>query len=104
MDEMKTITVGDKQIRTSHQLRVVNAIHGSGTITREYSSLKPSKAICRGCYENHYNHSGNSTSGECWGFSTARVVDKVGHTSIYVEGGPDGRMIKTHSCWHSVQK
>lgn len=100
---MAYITIGGKQIYTAHKLRTASALHGYGTTVKEYTTLKPTKAKCRGCQDNYYNGS-NSMTGECWGFSSAKVVDKVGHSSIYVEYGPDVIMKKTHSCWHSVQK
>lgn len=92
---MVEITVGTQRIRTAHKLHETSAIHGHGTITRTYESLKATKAKRRGCRDDYYNHGGTSNSGECWGFSTAKVVDKVGPTSIYVPGGPDGIMTKT---------
>lgn len=78
-------------------------IHGCGVCVRHYKSLKPSKAMCAGCRDDYYNHA-NRESGGCWCFSSAKVVDKVGYSSIYVEGGPDVLKKKTLSCWNSVQK
>jgi hypothetical protein len=78
-------------------------IHGSGQIVREYKTLRSSKSMCRGCYDDAYNYRGPGIEG-CWSFASARVVDKVGHSSIYVQNGPDTRLVKTLSCWHAVSK
>jgi len=93
-----------RPIRTDHVIRPVRAIHGYGAVLKEYRS-KPSRIQCKGCRDDYYNHGKNAmnpTEG-CWSFKSATVVDKIGHTSIYVSG-PDGKMVKTLSCWHSVQK
>lgn len=34
------------------------------------------KKYCGSCRDNFYNHSGNSTTGECWGLEDAEVVRK----------------------------
>lgn len=96
---MKTIKIGNAEIRTGHKIRTVRAIHGYGIITRRYKK-KPEKSMCSGCRDNLYNCGSRS----CWSFGSAEVVDKVGHTSIHVTYGPDGKMVQTLSCWHSVQK
>ena len=100
---MKTKIINGCAISTDNEIRP-SRIHGFGTIVREYKSLKPSKDLCIGCRDDYYNYGGNSHTGECWRLSDARVVDKVGHSSLNVVGGPDAIMRKTHSCWHSVRK
>jgi hypothetical protein len=37
---------------------------------------KKTKGLCVGCRDNYYNHPQNSTTGECWSFSSARVRRK----------------------------
>ena len=36
----------------------------------------PDKKYCAGCREDYYNHNGNSTTGECWSFESAKCVKK----------------------------
>lgn|ERR1700688_4661790 len=93
-----------QRIQTDNKLRPVRTVHGYGSVTREYKKLKPSKSQCVGCFDNFYN--GNNPYGvaECWGFKTARVVDKVGYSSIHVTGGIDGKMTKTLSCFNATCK
>jgi hypothetical protein len=104
---MPTIKLASgKTIQTDNQLREVSAIHGHGSITREYNcrSVKPEKRMCQGCRDDFYNGKNPYGVTECWGFKTARVVDKVGHSSIYVTGGIDGKMTKTLSCFNATCK
>jgi len=101
--EMRPIKVDGVTIKTAHKLREVRAIHGHGTVTKEYKTLRPQRSMCSGCYDDHYNHV-NKDNGGCWAFETAKVVNKVGYTSIHVGYGPDGKMTRTLSCWHAVRK
>lgn len=91
------------EIRTTNKIVPGDGIHGSGVITRLYKTVKPCKKMCKGCYEDFYNYQ-NAAKGGCWGFSSARVVDKVGYAHIHVSGGPNTIMKKTLSCWHGVRK
>ena len=75
-------------------------IHGHGSITKTYKSLKPCKSMCSGCRNDFYNHSDLAPNG-CWSFSTAEVVDKVGYASLHATKA-DTVMRKTLSCWHAV--
>jgi hypothetical protein len=97
-------TLDGEVIATNNRLRPVSAIHGSGSITKEYKSAKPSKQMCLGCYDDFYNGKNPMGVQECWGFKTARVVDKVGYSSIYVTGGIDGKMTRTLSCFNATCK
>lgn len=83
-----------------NEIKIGPRIHGYGSVVREYALYKPSKTQCVECRDDHYNIGGH----ECWSFKDSKVVDKTGHSSIHVEGGPDTKMVKTLSCWHSVQK
>lgn len=99
---MPNITIGTKTFDTDNKVRAVKAIHGYGTVTREYIRERPSKAMCSGCRDDFYNDHNDMGVKECWAFKDAKVVDKVGHTSIHVCGGVNGLMEKTLSCWHAV--
>lgn len=90
-------------IRTSNKIHTGAAIHGSGTVVRAYKTLRPRLPMCSGCRDNYYN-SGASTTGRCWMFDEAVVVDKVGYEHINVANGPNVRMKKTLDCWHAVRK
>ena len=35
------------------------------------------RQFCLSCHDNYYNHSGNSTTGECWGLKSAKIVRRV---------------------------
>ena len=102
---MPTVTLIDGRIvRTDNKIRPVSAVHGFGSITREYKRAKPSKQQCIGCRDNFYNDHNPYGIKECWGFKTARVVDKVGYSNIHVVGGIDGKMTKTLSCFNATCK
>lgn len=102
---MRELTViNQREIRTDNKIRQGRRIHGLGIIVRLYKSLKPKKSMCHGCRDDFYNDHNPYGVKECWGFKNARVVDKVGHSSIHVCGGPDTRIVKTLSCWNSVSK
>jgi hypothetical protein len=102
---MPTVKLIDgKIIHTDNKLRPVTAVHGTGSITREYRGAKPSKNMCLGCRDDFYNGKNPIGIQECWGFKTARVVDKVGYSSIYVVGGIDGKMTRTLSCFNATCK
>lgn len=92
-----------KKLKVRNNITPGRKIHGHGWITKEYKTLKPKKTMCSGCNDNYYN-SGYSDTGECWSFSSAKVCDKVGHSSIYVEDGPDTIIKKTLSCWRGISK
>lgn len=77
--------------------------HGLGTVTREYSSLKPTKSMCNGCYCDLYNH-GLGGAKECWSFNSAKVVDKEAYPSIYATAAERIKVKKTLSCYHGVNK
>ena len=38
--------------------------------------LDDKKRHCAGCYNNHYNHAGNSTNGYCWSLPTMKVIKR----------------------------
>lgn len=98
--EMKLVTIDGKEIRTDNPLRKGTRIHGGGIVTRTFSDA-PTKAMCKGCYEDFYNGQGAK---ECWRFKDAVVCNKVGHSSLHVANGPDTIMTKTLTCWHGVSK
>jgi hypothetical protein len=91
-------------VRTNNVLRVGTRIHGCGTITKKYEKLRPTKSMCSGCRDNFYNGHNDLGVEECWCFDTAKVVNKVGYSSIHCENGPDTIMRKTLSCWHATVK
>ena len=35
------------------------------------------KDMCQGCRDNYYNQPGNSTSGECWMYASAVIVERT---------------------------
>ncbi len=37
--------------------------------------MKPDKKYCVGCHDDYYNHDNNSTTGECWSFQRAKVIN-----------------------------
>lgn len=98
---MKTQYVDGTAIHSDNTIRVGTGIHGRGTITMEHKAANPEKSMCHGCYDDFYNGEGAQ---ECWAFKTARVVNKVGYSSIHCANGPDTKMVKTFSCWHGVRK
>jgi hypothetical protein len=100
---MKRQKIGDAVVESDNIIRPGHGIHGRGTIVKEHPRTTPTKAMCTGCYEDDYNH-GLGGATECWLFKTARVVDKVGYSSIYVENGPDTVMRRTNSCWNGVRR
>lgn len=75
--------------------------HGRGTVIHEYKTVKPCKSMCSGCYEDYYN-SGASDTGECWSFSSAKVVDKEAYPDIYTNHTKVYK--KTLSCYRGVNK
>ena len=99
--EVKVTDLTD--IRSGNKIHVGGAIHGSGTVVRTYKTLKPRLGMCSGCNDNYYN-SGASTTGRCWSFEDAVVVDKIGYEHINVSNGPNVRMKNTLDCWHAVRK
>lgn len=103
-NNFRTQRIGDLTFKSSHKIYVSDRMHGYGSICKTYKTLKPKKSMCKCCRNNFYNHGSNSVSGECWEFKGAEVVDKIGHSSIYVSYGPNVKMVKTLSCWHSIQK
>lgn len=78
-------------------------IHGYGTITREYKTLKPKREMCRGCYNEFYQDRQNLGCYGCWSFKNAKVVNKIGYGSLRSTSA-DTKMTKTLSCWHGVSK
>jgi len=40
-------------------------------------TIEEKKKLCRGCRDNYYNHSGNSTSGQCWMLESAQPVERT---------------------------
>ena len=84
-------------------IKIGRVIHGSGSITREYKSLKPKREMCRGCYNDFYNGRQNMNCFGCFSFDNAKVVDKVGYGSLR-STSPDTKLVKTLSCWHAVSK
>ena len=103
MTMMKAQVFGETTVYSDNPIRSGSGIHGSGVIVEEHPKSSPTKTKCAGCYDDDYNR-GLGGATECWGFKTARVVDKVGHSSLYRENGPDTIMRMTHSCWHGVRK
>jgi len=100
---MKPQLIGDKVVYSDNRIRSGTGIHGRGDIVKEHPKTAANKSACAGCYDDDYSH-GLGGAAECWSFKSARVVDKVGYSSIYVENGPDTVMRKTLSCWHAVRK
>lgn len=98
------VLLNGNRITTDNKLHEVRAVHGHGSITREYKRLKPTKSQCVGCRDDFYNDHNPYGVKECWGFKSARVVNKVGYSSIYVTGGIDGKMTKTLSCFNATCK
>lgn len=79
--------------------------HGYGTVTKEYKTIKPSKSMCAGCYNNFYNLGGVSGSTkECWSFQDSKVVDKIAYPNIYCNDSQRKKYKKTLSCYHGVNK
>lgn len=102
---MRELTViNEREIRTDNKIRLGLRMHGFGTIVRLYKLIKPRKKMCSGCTDDFYNGRNPYGVKECWMFKDAQVVDKIGHSSIHVCGGPDTKKIKTLNCWHSVSK
>jgi hypothetical protein len=77
--------------------------HGSGTIIREYLTLKPNKSMCSGCYCNDYNY-GLGGAKQCWSFEKAKVVDKEAYPNINCNDSQRKKYKKTLSCYHGVNK
>ena len=98
---MKAQVFGATTIYSDNPIRPGSGIHGSGVIVKEHPKSSPTKTKCAGCRDDFYNGEG---AAECWGFKTARVVDKVGYSSLYRDNGPDTLMRQTHSCRHAVRK
>ena len=96
------VTVAGRPILSTNKLAHVVGLHGHGQIVKEHDGITPDKSMCRGCHEDFYNTQ-NAANGGCWMFDKAKVVDKVGHSSIHICGGPDGKMVRTLSCWHGVR-
>lgn len=44
--------------------------------------MEKSKAMCYRCRDNYYNAPGNSTTGECWSFRSAKVVTRT-HVGVW---------------------
>lgn len=98
MRELKVIN--ERDIRTDNKIHISTRMHGSGSVVKIYKSLKPQKPMCHGCRENFYNGNNDLGVKECWMFSDAQVVDKVGHSSVHRTGGPDTKLVKTLHCWN----
>ena len=88
-------------IETTNAITSGSGIHGHGVVVRERPSVQPERAMCSGCRDDYYN-TANAPEG-CWMFKSAKVVDKVGHATLNVCGGPDTVMRGTLSCWHGVR-
>ena len=104
MNPTKFVTIEGYRITSNNPITVRTRMHGSGSIVKQYKTLKPKQAMCSGCREDFYNYGGNSTTGRCWAFDDAKVVDKVGYSWIGRDNGPDTLMRKTLTCWHAVVK
>jgi hypothetical protein len=98
---VKHTVVDEVTIVSDNLIRIGEGIHGSGQITDTHRSARKTQTMCRGCHDDFYN---SAVPGGCWNFAGARVVNKVGYSSIYVVGGPDTKMVDTLSCWHGVRK
>src|SRR5579872_7228544 len=96
------VSINGHHFDTDNKIAQRRAIHGYGTVVRTYRSEKPALTMCGGCRDDYYNHGGRSSTGRCWGIDTAKVVDKVGYSSLNACGGVDTIMKKTLSCWHAV--
>ena len=61
--------------------------------------MKPDKKYCVGCREDYYNHDGNSNTGECWSFDSAKLVTKycIGWWTPQDEASNFWK-VKTNSC------
>ena len=104
MSDMKLQIIDGTGINSDNKIHEGMRIHGSGKITKEWPNEQPTKPMCSGCSEDFYNGHNAIGVNECWSFKKARVVNKVGHSSIHCANGPDTKMVKTLSCWHGVSK
>lgn len=101
---MRSQLIDDTTIQSDNKILPGNRIHGRGIVTREYEQIKPDKSMCVGCEEDFYNHQGGMNGTGCWSFKSAKVCNKVGHSSIHVANGPDTIKRKTLTCWRGVCK
>jgi hypothetical protein len=98
---MRKQRIDGTPIESDNEIKPTAGIHGSGTITMYHPMVAKDKAMCRGCRNDFYNE---TVPTGCWSFAKALVVDKVGHSTLNVVGGPDAKMTRTLSCWHGVRK
>lgn len=101
------LTLNGDEVWSGNPIVERSYMHGRGTIVAEHDGHVDAvilKARCAGCSDEHYNRPGNSAGGECWAFKTAKVCDKIGHSTLNVENGPDTIMKETLSCWHAVSR
>lgn len=103
--ELTIYDLREIQARSHNKITAGRRIPGHGAVVREYKTVKPSRRMCGGCRDDYYNHGNNAFGGDgCWSFKDAKVVDKVGHSSIHVCGGVDTIKKRTLSCWSAVSK
>ena len=100
---MKRQIIDGTIIESDNKILERTRIHGSGTITKEHAAV-PSKDMCAQCQDDFYNGHNPMGVKECWMFKSAKVVNKVGYSSIHVMNGVDTKMVRTLSCWHGVCK
>lgn len=95
------VTINGHSFDTDNKITARRYMHGYGTVVRQHKE-SPDIKMCNGCRDDFYNRGGRSATGRCWGFDSAKVVDKVGHSTLSVTGGVDTIMKKTLSCWHAT--
>jgi hypothetical protein len=101
---MKLQIIDGTPIHSDNTLRVRSRMHGIGTITATFPEKQPDKQMCSGCRDDFYNGHNDIGVKECWMFAKAKVVNKVGYSSIHCSYGPDTIMKNTLSCWHATVK
>lgn len=107
MSDMKVTkykTLTGAFIRSDNPIREGSRMHGSGTVVKEHSRTAPARSMCGGCRDDFYNGHNQLGVSECWSFKSAKVVDKIGYSSLHVANGPDTIKKNTLSCWHAVSK
>lgn len=97
---MRAVTVHSlARLKGDNRIVPGPVLHGHGSVVKTHPTLAPARSMCEGCRDDFYNR---TQADGCWHFKDAAVVDKVGHSSIRVAGGPDTLKAKTLDCWHGV--
>ena len=63
------------------------------------------REACGGCYDDHYNIAGNSSTGRCWAAKTGRMMTRYRLHYMQVPTAPGAYTeVRAPSCYHQVNR